>query len=102
MRVVLAGSTRPRPDVFNGLVGAVGYRVARWLRSNAGRSVLLVAVVALVASVPLALAAGARRTASAPERYEASQSDVLDILAYQETEGPPLTDAVAALPGVRL
>ena len=57
-------------------------------------------VVAFLAAVPLALAAGARRTATAPDRYEASSGHAADVLANQD-DGPVLTEDVAALPAAR-
>ncbi len=60
----------------------------------------MVVVVAVMASVPLALAAGARRTSSAPDRYLASRDIPFDVTAYQD-DGPPLDREIAALPAVR-
>jgi hypothetical protein len=91
---------RQSPGVFNGSVGAVGYRVVRWLRSTRRSSALMVIVVAVMASVPLALAAGARRTSTAPDRYLASVGNRLDVIAYQE-DGPSLAGEIAALPAAR-
>ena len=86
--------------MFNGGVGAVRYRVARWLRSTVRSSALIVVVIALFAAVPLALAAGARRTATAPDRYDAAGGLTVDVFAHQD-EGASLAVAVAALPAVR-
>ena len=44
--------------------------------------------------------AGARRTATAPDRYTASVGGNVDGL-IQQRSGPPLTDRIAALPGVK-
>ena len=60
----------------------------------------MVVVVAVMASVPLALAAGARRTSSAPDRYLASRDVPFEVTAYQD-DGPPLDREIAALPAVR-
>ena len=83
--------------MFNCSVGAVRYRVARWLRSTVRSSALIVVVIALFAAVPLALAAGARRTASAPDRYDASGGLTADVFVHQDV-GPSLAAEVAALP----
>jgi hypothetical protein len=91
---------RHRPEVFNVDVGAVGYRVARWLRSTRRSSALMVVVVAVMASVPLALAAGARRTGTAPARYLSALREPVDVVAYQD-EGPSLEGEIAALPAAR-
>jgi hypothetical protein len=91
---------RPAHGVFNDSVGAVGYRVVRWLRSTLRSSALMVVVVAVMASVPLALAAGARRTGSAPDRYIASREIPYDVTVYQE-EGLPLDREISELPAVR-
>jgi hypothetical protein len=63
-------------------------------------SAVMVVVVAVMASVPLARAAGARRTSTAPDRYLASRDVPFDVLAHQE-EGPPLDGEIAALPVAR-
>jgi hypothetical protein len=60
----------------------------------------MVVIVAVMASVPLALAAGARRTSSAPDRYLASRDVPFEVTAYQD-DGPPLDREIAALPAVR-
>ena len=86
--------------MFNDGVGAVRYRVERWLRSTVRSSALLVVVIALFAAVPLALAAGARRTATAPERFDESSGLTADVLAHQD-EGPVVAGTLAELPAVR-
>ena len=91
---------RCRAAVFNVDVGAVGYRVVRWLRSTWRSSALMVVVVAVMASAPLALAAGARRTSTAPDRYLAWRADTVDVVAHQD-DGPSLEREIAGLPAVR-
>ena len=59
----------------------------------------LSAVVAVVTGVVLAFAGGADRTASAPDRYEASWGAGFDARVEQE-RGVPRTADVARLPGV--
>src|SRR5262245_44026874 len=98
--VVLARSCAAGHAVFNDEVGIVGYRLVRWLRSTRRSSALMVAVVAVVASVPLALAAGARRTGTAPDRYIRALPVPVDVEANQD-EGPSLDREIAALPAVR-
>jgi hypothetical protein len=59
----------------------------------------LSAVVAVVTGVVLAFAGGADRTASAPDRYEASWGAGFDARVEQD-RGVPRTAEVAGLPGV--
>jgi hypothetical protein len=59
----------------------------------------MVVVVAVMASVPLALAAGARRTSSAPDRYLALYPVPFEVTAHQE-EGRSRVREIAALPTV--
>jgi hypothetical protein len=96
-----AGLLVARPSArFNGDVGAVRYRVVRWLRSTRRSSPLIIVVVAVLGSVPLELAAGARRTATAPARYLSALEEPPDVIAYQE-EGPSFQRQIAALPAIR-
>ena len=53
----------------------------------------------MVAGIVLTLAAGARRTASAPDRYTAASGGDPELVVMQPS-GEPLTDAVRQLPGV--
>jgi ABC-type lipoprotein release transport system permease subunit len=57
------------------------------------------AAIAVVCATVLAVAGGARRTASAPDRYTASVGGDVDALVEQR-EGLPQTAAIAALPAV--
>lgn len=59
----------------------------------------LTAASAVVVGVLLTLAAGAQRTATAPERYTAKYVGGVDVTVFQLT-GRPLTAAVARLPAV--
>jgi hypothetical protein len=61
---------------------------------------LTVVVVAVPVAVVLTLAAGARRTATAPDRYTRAVGGDADVQLLQ-TGGRPATDAVRAIPGVR-
>ena len=74
------------------------------LRTTVGRrwlpTLLVAAVIAVVSGVVLTLAAGARRTAQAPDVFTAAIGGGPDVTVTQEG-GPPRTAEVAALPGVR-
>ena len=80
-------------------MGAVGYRVRCLLRTQWRQALVLSLIVAAVSGVVLGLAAGAARTASAPDRYTAAKGGGFDGMVEQEG-GPPRTAEVAALPGV--
>jgi len=80
-------------------VGAVSYRVRCLLRTQWRQALVLSLIVAAVSGVVLGLAAGAARTASAPDRYTAAKGGGFDGQVEQEG-GPPRTAEVAALPGV--
>lgn len=80
-------------------VGAVSYRVRCLLKTQWRQALVLSLIVAAVSGVVLGLAAGAARTASAPDRYTAAKGGGFDGLVEQEG-GPPRTAEVAALPGV--
>jgi len=69
------------------------------MRSHVGTIVLLAVVVAAVAAAVLAVAAGARRTQTAPDRYREAFGGGHDLELTQET-GPPSTALVAGLPAV--
>ena len=75
------------------------YRVAGWVRSHAGAVLLLGFVIALVAAAVLATASGARRTQTAPDRYQQAFGGDHDLVVRQESNAP-VTDAVAGLPAV--
>jgi hypothetical protein len=74
-------------------------RVGSRLRRHLGPTIWVAVAIAVVTATVLTVAAGARRTATAPDRYTASVGGDLDA-SIQQREGPPLTDKVAALPGV--
>lgn len=78
---------------------ALRYRLACWGRTRRGAVASLTAVVAVVAAVVLTLAAGARRTESAPDRYTAAFGGDPSARATQDS-GPPRDREIAALPGV--
>ncbi len=80
-------------------MGAVVLRVGAALRVG-WRSALLVALlVAVVSGALLSLAAGARRTASAPDRYTAAVGGDPDAMVTQQL-GRPRIDEIAGLRSV--
>jgi len=80
-------------------MGAVSYRARCLLRTQWRQALVLSLIVAAVSGVVLGLAAGAARTASAPDRYTAAKGGGFDGTVEQEG-GRPRTVEVAALPGV--
>lgn len=56
-------------------------------------------LIGVAAGLPMGLAAGTRRTESAPDRYTASSGGDPDLVLHQQN-GPPLTDDIAQLNGV--
>lgn len=80
-------------------MGAVSYRIRRLLRTHWRSTAALTVIVATVLGVVLAFAAGARRTATAPDRFTAAFGGEADGRVEQQT-GPPRTKEVAGLPGV--
>ncbi len=84
----------------NGRVRAVALRVRSFFSGRWWGTVLTVVVVAVPVAVVLTLAAGAHRTATAPDRYTRAVGGDADVLLFQ-TRGRPASDAVRAIPGVR-
>ena len=80
-------------------MGAVGYRIRRLLRAHWRSTVALTVTVAAVFGVVLGFAAGARRTATAPDRFTAAFGGEADGRVEQQA-GPPRATEVAGLPGV--
>lgn len=78
---------------------AVAYRVRRILRWQWRAALGLTLAVGIVTGVVLALAAGAERTATAPDRYTAASGYGFHGEVQQES-GTPRTEEVGALPGV--
>jgi ABC-type lipoprotein release transport system permease subunit len=81
-------------------MGAVSYRLRRLVRMRWRTLAVLTLVVAALGGVVLALAAGAARTLSAPDRYSDARGDVWDASIAQSGEAPPRTDELRALPAV--
>ncbi|MCU1360594.1 MAG: hypothetical protein JWN99_1883 [Ilumatobacteraceae bacterium] len=78
---------------------AVAYRLRRLIRARWVATVTLSVIVALLAAIAISCAAGARRTATAPDRYVAAFGGGFDVEVTQD-EGPPRTAEIAALPAV--
>jgi ABC-type lipoprotein release transport system permease subunit len=74
-------------------------RVSSRVRRHVWSTIGIALAIAVVTAIVLAVAGGARRTASAPDRYTASVGGDVDALVEQR-EGLPQTDAIAALPAV--
>ena len=81
-------------------VRAIWMRVAGRVRRRVWATVAVSGAIAIVTAMVVVVVGGARRTATAPDRYTASIGGNVDGLVEQRS-GPPLTDQVAALPGVR-
>jgi ABC-type lipoprotein release transport system permease subunit len=71
-----------------------------WRRRRWRGLTLVVLLAGIAAGAVLALAAGARRTASGPDRYTHHQGGDPDLILRQPF-GPPLTEAIAQIPEVR-
>src|SRR5690349_12148422 len=81
-------------------MSALVLRVRGWVGRQWRRLVVTAAVVGIVGGLALGVAAGTRRTASAPDRYTRHAGGDPDLLLTQ-LGGAPLDRAVAALPAVR-
>ena len=81
-------------------MSAVVYRVRALLRSGWIAAAVLTVLIAVVAGAVMAIAAGAHRTATAPDRYTASVGGGPDAIVTQQDGGPPITDVVAGLSSV--
>ncbi len=81
-------------------VRAVLFRLRTTMRRQWLPTLLMAAVIALISAAVLTLAAGARRTAQAPDAFTAAIGGGPDATVTQEG-GPPRTAEVAALPGIR-
>lgn len=86
-------------DPYVDHVSAVWFRVSIVVRRRAASIVVAAVVIGVLAGLALALTAGTRRTASAPDRYTAWAGGDPDLQITQQA-GLPLTDRVASLPGV--
>jgi hypothetical protein len=78
-------------------MAAIIYRLRCVLRTRWVSVVIVTATVGIVSAVVVAVAAGAHRTATAPDRYTSSSGTSFDGLVTQEHGGPPRTRELAAL-----
>jgi hypothetical protein len=80
-------------------MAGVSLRVAAWARTSWTRVVPVIVVVALAAATPFALAAGTRRTETAPDRLTVAEGGDPDLVLYQSF-GDPLTEEIRQVDGV--
>ncbi|HWC10148.1 MAG TPA: FtsX-like permease family protein [Acidimicrobiales bacterium] len=78
---------------------AVALRVNAWLRRDKLRLVVTILLIGITAGVTMGIAAGARRTDTAPDRYTRRAGGDPDLVITQ-LSGHPLSEQVARLPGV--
>lgn len=74
-------------------------RISAWLRREKARLVVVVLLVGLAGGVTMGIAAGARRTASAPDRYTGRSGGDPELVILQ-SQGQPFDREIARLPGV--
>jgi ABC-type antimicrobial peptide transport system permease subunit len=79
---------------------ALLFRVARWPCRRFTLVIVLALVVAVVGAAVLAMAAGARRTSTAPDRYTRANDTGFAVTGMQDS-GRPRTAELATLAGVR-
>ncbi len=79
---------------------AVLFRLRRSLQRRWLSTAVVAGLIAVVCGLVLTLAAGAQRTARAPDAFTAAVGGEIDA-TVTEPFGQPRTDEVAALPGVR-
>ncbi|MEO7369727.1 MAG: ABC transporter permease [Ilumatobacteraceae bacterium] len=87
------------PTKYAPLVSAIKLRVRLWVGRHRVRLVVTAVLIGVASGLVMGIAAGARRTASAPDRYTRSAGGDPDLLITQ-LSGRPLNDLVAQLPGV--
>lgn len=80
-------------------MAALRFRLRIWFRSQRRTVVLTGLVVGLLAGIAMGVVAGTRRTSSSPDRYTTDAGGDPDLQIVQMA-GPPMLDAVGALPGV--
>ena len=80
-------------------MSASALRVRRWVGRHWARLAIATILIGVVGGLALGLAAGTRRTDSAPDRYTRRFGGDPDLLITQ-LSGPPLDERVARLPGV--
>lgn len=74
-------------------------RVRVWFRRRLKQLLLIAVLTGGIAGLVMGLASGTRRTDSAPDRYTTWAGGDFDLVITQQ-QGAPLTDSIAALPGV--
>jgi hypothetical protein len=80
-------------------MAAMLLRVRVWVRRRLPQLVVTAAIIGVTAGLAMGVAAGTRRTDSAPDRYTAQSGGDPD-LEFVQLSGPPLTERVAKMPGV--
>ncbi|MBK5332652.1 MAG: hypothetical protein JJD93_11805, partial [Ilumatobacteraceae bacterium] len=70
-----------------------------WTRPRLRLLVVTALLIGVIGGVVIGLAAGARRTATAPDRYTSQAGGDPDLLITQQG-GVPLTEKIAGIPGV--
>jgi len=80
-------------------MSASALRVRRWMGRHWARLAVAALLIGVVGGLALGLAAGTRRTSSAPDRYTRHFGGDPDLLITQ-LSGQPLDEQVARLPGV--
>lgn len=78
---------------------ATRLRVLAWGHRRWRQLVVTAVLIGIAAGLAIGLAAGTRRTSSAPDRYTAAVGGDPGLVVTQQS-GRPLSDQVAALPGV--
>ena len=81
-------------------MSGVAYRLISGLRNRWRSTVAITALVATVFGIVMSVAAGAQRTATAPDRYTSASEIDIDGVVTQDEGGSPRTDEIGALAGV--
>ena len=96
--IPLPDARRPRsPSGCRPAMTAVWYRMRIAIRRRIGPIVAMTVGVGIVVGLTLTIAAGARRTSTAPDRYTADSSVSFDALVTQQNAGRPRTGEIAAV-----
>lgn len=81
-------------------MSAVIYRLRSTLRRSWTSTLVLASIIGGITAVVITLAAGAHRTANAPDRFTAQWTPAVDGMILQETDARLRADEIAALPDV--
>ena len=81
-------------------MGGVAYRLISGLRHRWRSTAAITVLVATVFGVVISVAAGAQRTATAPDRYTSASEIDIDGVVTQFEGGRPRTDEIGELAGV--